>query len=210
MVDGYQECLHCQYTHREFSAVYPPTFYAVQNDGNISRHFADERFTENKDGLFLFFFPICTLNLYGGGMTSFRVCPGEKVGETRMEFDYYYLNQKAVDTLKARAEAESRVANEAEIEAAEVEGFEAYFRFVRRVAMEDFELCEVAQANLERGVYCQGVLNEGKEGGVRHYQGLVREAVMKQFKEEEEVDTKQAATEMGYQTGVQSQVEGIA
>jgi hypothetical protein len=32
--------------------------------------------------------------------------------------------------------------------------------------MEDYELCETAQANLEQGVYCQGVLNPKKEGGV--------------------------------------------
>lgn len=190
MVDGYQECLHCQYTHREFSVLYPPTFYAVQNDGNISRHFADERYTEAKDGLFLYFFPICTLNLYGGGMSSFRVCPGEKAGETRMEFDYYYLNQKAINALKAEAESEGREATAEEVEKAGLDGFEEYFRFVRRVAMEDFELCEVAQSNLERGVYCQGVLNGAKEGGVKHYQGLVRERVLRQFKEEQNAEER--------------------
>jgi len=186
MVDGYQECLHCQYTHREFSVMYPPTFYAVKNDGTTSRHFADERYTEAKDGLFMYFFPICTLNLYGGGMSSFRVCPGEKVGDTRMEFDYYYLNQKAIDTVKAQATAEGRELTDEEVEKAGLEGFGEYFRFVRRVAMEDFDLCEVAQSNLERGVYCQGVLNGAKENGVLHYQGLVRERVIQQFNIEQE------------------------
>lgn len=33
MVDGYQECLHCQYTHRTFSVKYPPTFYEVHSYG---------------------------------------------------------------------------------------------------------------------------------------------------------------------------------
>ena len=46
------------------------------------------------------------------------------------------------------------------------EAFEDYFTFVRKVAMEDYELCETAQGNLEKGVYCQGVLNPKKEGGV--------------------------------------------
>jgi hypothetical protein len=46
------------------------------------------------------------------------------------------------------------------------EGFEEYFQFVRRVALEDFELCETAQRNLERGVYSQGCLNGEKEKGV--------------------------------------------
>lgn len=76
-------------------------------------------------------------------MSSFRVCPGEKVGETRMEFDYYFDDGKGG-----------------------MEGFEDYFKFVRKVALEDFELCEVAQNNLERGVYSQGVLNQVKESGV--------------------------------------------
>lgn len=76
-------------------------------------------------------------------MSSFRVCPGEKVGETRMEFDYYYDDGKGG-----------------------MAGFDEYYKFVRQVATEDFDLCEVAQSNLERGVYSQGVLNQVKESGV--------------------------------------------
>jgi phenylpropionate dioxygenase-like ring-hydroxylating dioxygenase large terminal subunit len=129
MVDGYQECLHCQYTHRSFSVKYPPTFYEVHSHDTYSRHIADPK--KPDDGLFLFFFPICTLNLYGGGMSSFRVCPVSET-ETRMEFDYYFDDGNGG-----------------------TEGFDEYYKFVRRVATEDFELCEVAQKNLERGVYSQ-------------------------------------------------------
>jgi hypothetical protein len=57
-----------------------------------------------------------------------------------MEFDYYHL--------------------------AEGEKFEEYFKFVRQVAMEDFELCEKAQDNLAKGVYHEGILNPEKENGV--------------------------------------------
>lgn len=81
MVDGYQECLHCQYTHPSFSIVYPPTFYAVHNHTNFSRHIADPKMPD--DGLFLYFFPVVTLNVYGGGMSSFRICPTEDPGVTR-------------------------------------------------------------------------------------------------------------------------------
>ena len=76
-------------------------------------------------------------------MSSFRVCPGDKVGETRMEFDYYFDDGNGG-----------------------MEGFDEYYKFVRKVALEDYELCEVAQSNLERGVYSQGVLNQVKESGV--------------------------------------------
>lgn len=117
-------------------------------------------------------------------MTSFRVCPllssspffssssscdpdpssttTTTTTTTRMEFDYYH--QQPADS----------------------DAFARYFQFVRRVALEDYELCERAQGNLERGVYASGVLHPDKEGGVVHYQGLVRERVVGQFKREEE------------------------
>lgn len=137
-VDGYQECLHCQYTHPSFSIYYPPTWYKVHNHKNFSQHIADPK--KPDDGLFLYFFPICTLNVYGGGMSSFRVCPTDDPNITRMEFDYYHMETG--------------------------EKFEEYFRFVRQVAMEDYELCEKAQQNLEKGVYREGILNPEKESGV--------------------------------------------
>jgi len=140
MVDGYQECLHCQYTHPTFSQYYPPTSYAVENHAksNFSRHIADPE--KRDDGLFLYFFPNCTLNVYGGGMSSFRVCPTEDPNTARMEFDYYH--EKDGET------------------------FEKYFQFVRQVAMEDYELCEKAQSNLQKGIYTEGILNPVKETGV--------------------------------------------
>jgi hypothetical protein len=137
-VDGYQECLHCQYTHPSFSVYYPPTFYAVHNKHNFSQHIADPK--KPDDGLFLYFFPNCTLNVYGGGMSSFRVCPTADPHVTRMEFDYYHLESG--------------------------DKFEGYFRFVRQVALEDFELCEKAQDNLAKGVYHEGILNPVQENGV--------------------------------------------
>ncbi|KAF2117973.1 hypothetical protein BDV96DRAFT_685594 [Lophiotrema nucula] len=152
MVDGYQECLHCQYTHPSFSVFYPPTFYSVFNHKNFSQHIADPK--KPDDGLFLYFFPNCTLNVYGGGMSSFRVCPTEKPGITRMEFDYYHMETG--------------------------EKFEEYFKFVRQVAMEDFELCEKAQENLERGIYAEGILNPDKETGVAFYQQRVLDLVCEQ------------------------------
>ncbi|GAM39861.1 hypothetical protein TCE0_034f11747 [Talaromyces pinophilus] len=156
MVDGYQECLHCQYTHPSFSVYYPPTFYTVYNHQNFSQHVADPK--KPDDGLFLYFFPICTLNVYGGGMSSFRVCPTEDPGVTRMEFDYYHVEEGAK--------------------------FEDYFQFTRQVAMEDFELCEKAQTNLEKGVYGEGILNPEKESGVAYYQERVFNLVRQQFEEE--------------------------
>lgn len=160
MVDGYQECLHCQYTHPSFSIYYPPTFYTVYNHKNFSQHVADPK--KRNDGLFLYFFPNCTLNVYGGGMSSFRICPTEKPGVTRMEFDYYHTESG--------------------------DKFEEYFKFVRQVAIEDFELCEKAQENLEKGIYTEGILNPVKETGVVFYQQRVLDLVCSQHEGEKRVN----------------------
>jgi hypothetical protein len=162
-IDGYQECLHCQYTHPTFTKYYPPTFYAVNNYHNFSQHIADP--SKASDGLFLYFFPICTLNVYGGGMSSFRTLPSPDPNISRMEFDYYHSGTD--------------------------EEFEEYFKFVRQVALEDFELCEKVQEGLKAGVYGEGVLNPRKENGVLFYQGRVRDCVYKQFEEERKVREKE-------------------
>jgi len=138
MMDGFQECLHCQFAHPGLTKMYPPTSYWVDNHHNWSRHFTSP--DKSSDGLFLYFFPNTCLNLYNGGMSSFRVCPTLKPGVSRMEFDYY--NQ------------------------ATGQKFKDYYSFVRQVADEDNDLCELAQANLENGVYVEGCLNPEKESGV--------------------------------------------
>ncbi|KAF1982120.1 Bet v1-like protein [Aulographum hederae CBS 113979] len=174
MVDGYQECLHCQYTHPSFSVYYPPTTYAVENHpkSNFSRHIADPE--KRDDGLFLYFFPNCTLNVYGGGMSSFRVCPTDDPNVTRMEFDYYHQGVGDV--------------------------FERYYQFVRQVAMEDFELCEKAQENLLRGVYETGILNPVKETGVAFYQQRVLEQVFEQHEKEETAAAVHIRTDSAVET----------
>lgn len=137
-IDGYQECLHCKYTHPNFSKLYPTAFYKVHPHENFTQHIVDP--DKPNDGLFLYFFPIYAMGVYGGGMNVMRACPAEDTSLTRMEFDYYHTGTD--------------------------EEFEEYFKFVRQVAMEDFELCETAQANLRHGVYTEGVLNPEKENGV--------------------------------------------
>ena len=64
--------------------------------------------------------------------------------------------------------------------------FERYFRFVRRVAAEDFELCEGAQGNLARGVYSQGVLNVRRRRGRMGGEGDGEAGTEREGEEEEE------------------------
>jgi hypothetical protein len=141
MVDGYQECLHCEYTHPGFCEFYSPKFYEVLNHKNYSQHLVDPSKTDiQKDGLFLYFFPNCTIQVYGGGMSCFRFCPTDNPVVTRMEFDYFHEQGGEV--------------------------FEDYLKFVKQVAREDKELCEPAQTNINVGIYDTGILNPKKESGV--------------------------------------------
>lgn len=140
MMDGYQECLHCPFAHPSFSKVYTFVTYQVLNKHNYCQHLAESN--KPNDGLFLYFFPNTTLNLYGGGMSSFRACPRDDPNRSTMDFDYYHT------------------------EPAGSEEFETYFKFARTVAIEDHELCEKTQENLDAGVYTEGILNPQKENGV--------------------------------------------
>lgn len=155
-IDGYQECLHCAYTHPGLAKAYCMDFYKVETYTNFCRHLADsnDESAENGDadpGLFIYFFPTCALNVYAGGMGVFRCCPltGSKC---RMEFDYFFEGSD--------------------------EDFEKYFEFARQVAIEDIELCEACQKNLETGIYQVGTLNPDKEKGVVYYQQLIKERIM--------------------------------
>jgi hypothetical protein len=81
-------------------------------------------------------------------------------GMSVMEFDYYHRGSE--------------------------EEFEGYFNFVRQVALEDFELCEKAQSNLEKGIYGEGILNPKKENGMAFYQQQVRKMIYDQLAAEDE------------------------
>lgn len=102
-------------------------------------------------------------------MSSFRTLPSPDPNVSRMEFDYYHSGTEAE--------------------------FEQYFKFVRQVALEDFELCEKVQEGLQAGIYEEGVLNPMKENGVLFYQGRVRECVYKQFEEENAAKEKKMEVE---------------
>ncbi|KAI1033892.1 hypothetical protein LB503_011047, partial [Fusarium chuoi] len=139
-VDAYQECLHCAYAHPEFAKTFKPAGYKVINKHNYSQHMATT--TGADDGLFFFLFPNCSLSLYAGGLTCWRINPSEKPEQARMEFDYYHKAPSGSDE------------------------FEKWYSFTRNVAVEDIELCEKTQVNLNIGIYSEGLLNPEKENGV--------------------------------------------
>ncbi|KAF7597337.1 hypothetical protein BBP40_006277 [Aspergillus hancockii] len=88
-----------------------------------------------------------------------------------MEFDYYHMESG--------------------------EKFDEYFKFVRQVAMEDYELCEKAQDNLGKGIYSEGILNPEKENGVSFYQDRVFELVCQQHAADQLVKERIASSVEG-------------
>lgn len=156
-IDGYQECLHCTYTHPGLKAILPLEAYKIENFQNFSRHhcYADNG-VDDADGIFIYFFPNSALNFYKGGMSCFRVNPVDG-NNSRMEFDYFFNGTD--------------------------EEFEEYYKFARQVAEEDQDLCEACQKNLQVGMYHKGILNPNKENGVIFYQGIIRSRIMSGLKE---------------------------
>ena len=110
-------------------------------------------------------------------MSSFRAVPTTNPGVTRMEFDYYHSGTEAE--------------------------FAEYYKFVRQVATEDFDLCEKAQENLERGIYGEGILNPIKENGVAFYQQRVRKLVWEQHHMEKRNKAEEQAA-----SAVEKRIEG--
>ncbi|EWZ83187.1 hypothetical protein FOCG_15060 [Fusarium oxysporum f. sp. radicis-lycopersici 26381] len=158
-VDAYQECLHCAYAHPEFAKTFKPAGYKVINKHNYSQHIATA--TGADDGLFFFLFPNCSLSLYAGGLTCWRINPSKKPEQARMEFDYYH---------KAPAGSDE---------------FEKWYDFTRNVAVEDIELCEKTQANLNVGIYSEGLLNPQKENGVIYFHSRILELCSAQMEKDE-------------------------
>lgn len=139
-VDAYQECLHCAYAHPEFAKAYSPSTYRVIDKHNYSQHLSPSNTKE--EGLYFYLFPNCTMSMYAGGLTCWRINPTEEPSRARMEFDYYH---EAADGTPE---------------------FLEWYRFTRNVAVEDIELCEKSQANLDIGIYSAGLLNPEKEASV--------------------------------------------
>jgi hypothetical protein len=57
------------------------------------------------------------------------------------------------------------------------EDVDVFMQFMQQVGQEDYDLCELAQRNLDAGIYSRGRLHPTAEAGVSWYQGLVRDNV---------------------------------
>ncbi|KXS19573.1 ISP domain-containing protein [Gonapodya prolifera JEL478] len=161
LMDGYQECYHCPVAHpglaRDFNintyVVTPKSHYCIhtcqRKDAADLKKSADAEFTGSADGLWMYVYPNVGINVYSTSWYSIRVNP-LSAGETLLEYEVF-VAKDAPEQEKAD-----------------------FVKFLKQLEQEDFDLCVLTQANLEKGIYHEGVLHDFRERGVLYYQGEVR------------------------------------
>jgi choline monooxygenase len=104
------------------------------------------------EAFYYFIYPNVMLNIMPGRMQTNRILPLGP-GRCRVEFDYYYAQDE---------QAQARIA--------------ADQSFSDEVQSEDITICEAVQKGLASGFYTAGRLCPKREGGVWHFQNLLRAA----------------------------------
>lgn len=155
-VDNFLEGYHLPFVHPGLSKVLDYRVYDTELHDWYSLQHSPLR---NNDGIYgdghafyYFIYPNIMLNITPGRLQTNRIVP---LGHDRcvVEFDYYY-------TLDP--EVQARVASEQ--------------AFSDEIQAEDIAICEHVQRGLASGSYQAGRLNPKREGGVWHFQNLLREA----------------------------------
>ncbi|KAF9520357.1 hypothetical protein BS47DRAFT_1387388 [Hydnum rufescens UP504] len=148
LIDGYQECYHCQIAHPGFAKSLALETYTVAPKTNYARHSVNSRFgpaavrpgrapEAETPPSFTFIFPTCGITI----TDSMWVVPISAV-ETRMKYDVFKRKTISAEDLRD------------------------YITFYEQVEDEDFMLCCATQRNLNTGIYSRGILHPEKEVGL--------------------------------------------
>jgi choline monooxygenase len=153
-VDNYSEGYHIKAMHPGLDQEIESNQYQVIIKDRHAVHRAPQRDGANYSGLWLWRFPNLALNIYPKGMNIERIVP---MGphRTKLIYNFYFQDtsdrgQKAITSALAAA---------------------------LQVTQEDARICEAVQRNLDAGLYDTGRLSPRHEGGVWHFQKLVRESL---------------------------------
>ncbi|KAF8675690.1 hypothetical protein RHS04_06619 [Rhizoctonia solani] len=161
LMDGYQECYHCNIAHPGFAKSLSLDTYKVTPKTNFARHTADNNSKPNAiqpkgagqddaPPTFTFVFPACGVTVTD--VMWMRVVPLSAT-QTKMEYDVFKRKTVSMERLKE------------------------YMEFYEQVEEEDYLLCVATQRNLNTGIYSRGVLHPSNENGVLYYQARVKEYV---------------------------------
>ena len=156
-VDNFLEGYHLPYVHPGLSRVldyrayetHLSRWYSLQHSPLRS---AGAGVYGDGDAYYYFVYPNVMLNILPGRMQTNRILPlGPE--RCRVEFDYYYAQD---DKAMSRIAADQAFSDEVQIE--------------------DVTICEAVQKGLASGFYEAGRLCPKREGGVWHFQNLLRAA----------------------------------
>ena len=154
-VENYLEGYHIPLVHPALNAEVDASKYAVTVEGGVCFHHAPPRSSDGVyDGLWAFVQPNLGVNVYGHGLMLERIVP-IGLGSTRLVYDFYLTPEIATDAAERR-----RIISMSAI-----------------VTGEDKSICEHVQANIDAGVYENGVLSPRHELGVAWFQRLVADAI---------------------------------
>ncbi|MEP7185582.1 MAG: aromatic ring-hydroxylating dioxygenase subunit alpha [Rhodanobacter sp.] len=155
-VDNYLEGYHLPHVHPGLSRVLD---YRAYNTELFPWHSLQSSPLRNSsdiygdgEAFYYFIYPNVMLNIMPGRLQTNRILPLSP-GRCRIVFDYYYAQN---DKVQARIEADRNFSDE--------------------VQNEDIGICEAVQRGLASGAYSAGRLCPKREGGVWHYQNLLRAA----------------------------------
>ncbi len=156
-VENYLEGYHIPVVHPGLSAEVDASKYQVTVEDGVCFHSAPQKVQAADtiyDGLWAFVQPHLGLNIYGHGLMVERMAP-TAVNSTRLIYDYYLTREMADDPRERH-----RILSTSGM-----------------VTAEDKWICERVQANLEAGVYENGVFSPRHEQGVAWFQHFVAGAL---------------------------------
>ncbi|MGZ9097954.1 MAG: aromatic ring-hydroxylating oxygenase subunit alpha [Micavibrio sp.] len=150
-VENYLEGYHIPVVHPELNKELDMATYQVIPGKQIVRHLSATR-TENavNNGVWFWFWPNATLNIYQNGMNLELVIP---TGPETTKLVYCYLFRDLDNEAENRRTIETSFA----------------------ITQEDIDICEMVQKNLRGGLYVRGELSPRHESGLAYFQALVQE-----------------------------------
>jgi len=105
-------------------------------------------------GMWLWAYPNMTLSVFPDGMNTSRIMPLDR-DSSRLVYHFYFRDTKPEGAAVREAAIETNCG----------------------IVREDFGICEIAQRNLEAGIFTSGPLSPKQEEGVRYFHDRVRHSL---------------------------------
>ena len=152
--DNFVEGYHIPSIHPGLNAAIDFERFETTHRDNVVVMKAPQRQSSIYGGVWLWAYPNMTLSVYPEGMNTSRILPLDRQ-RSRLIYHFYFRDTGA-DGVAERART-----------------IETNCQIVR----EDFGICEIAQRNLEAGVFTHGPLSPKQEAGVGYFHDRLRAAL---------------------------------